>query len=617
MLSTHDPIICYMPTIQHDELLYSLLARVVVCNAMGDPRSYLEKLFGSRNVVPGIDLPTRLNELHNRLGTCSPFDTVAELIDRSTLYPYHRPFLTMERHSAVQNIILSGDGKRLKTLLGRVANRFGANPPLRYCPVCVTHSIECGGVPYWHRAHQLPGVSHCIEHEMLLNTFVTSSSLSHKQTLQLPPCRSDLPICDFVPDEHQIRFALLSQSLLEMQLPSLHPTARTGIYETAISAQGLVNKKNRIDHKAVAEALLLHYNGFRSFVHRDRLLSSSAQPLGWVRALLDRPLRSMHPICHLLLIGFLFKTVAEFAKAIENYALDRKNNDHLENDIPIPLAGSRNQAMRSLLTNTALSCRSVAKLMNLSVTTVVSRRRSLGVVIQERRKNLTSTRINSIVLALEAGTTPQKIAAQLHVSLSAVYRLLAESSELNQRYNFERRRLELAARRQHWLQSIAAYNTFSLRELRTIDAATYAWLWRHDSLWLQSTNATLPKTTIRSKRVDWAARDAVLCHRLQKFVNKIEKLVDRPRISKSFMLRELGEAMVSKNIDRMPGLKQLISQTTETCLAFQYFRIDRAIIELSSLGISLSLWRIQRRAGIKNFNQVLRNYVEKKIATFS
>lgn len=122
MLPTHDPIICYMPAIQHDELLYSLLARAVACNAMGDPRSYLEKLFGSRNVVPGIDLPTRLNELHNRLGTCSPFDTVAELIDRSTLYPYHRPFLTMERHSAVQNIILSGDGKRLKTLLGRVAN---------------------------------------------------------------------------------------------------------------------------------------------------------------------------------------------------------------------------------------------------------------------------------------------------------------------------------------------------------------------------------------------------------------------------------------------------------------------------------------------------------------
>lgn len=140
--------LCFIPQLLSDELIYSWLGRLVAVNALGHPKEYLNQLFGTQNIVPCVDLPTHLEALHDRLGGNAPYGSIEQLIELGTLYPYHRPFLTKERHEQVHNILIRNDGKALKVLIGRVANRFGANHPLRYCAICTIEDTQTFGTPY-------------------------------------------------------------------------------------------------------------------------------------------------------------------------------------------------------------------------------------------------------------------------------------------------------------------------------------------------------------------------------------------------------------------------------------------------------------------------------------
>lgn len=141
--------ISYVPELLPDELIYSWLGRVIMVNSLGYPKDCLYQLFGNRNVIPCIDLPTSLSSLQRNLGNNLPFISLGEALEKGTLYPYHRPFLTPVRDQLIQEMMINGHGKGLKVLMGRVANRFGANPPLRFCKDCIKADTVLYGTPYW------------------------------------------------------------------------------------------------------------------------------------------------------------------------------------------------------------------------------------------------------------------------------------------------------------------------------------------------------------------------------------------------------------------------------------------------------------------------------------
>jgi hypothetical protein len=211
--------LCFMPTLLPDELLYSLLGRLAAINVLGPSKRRMYQLFGSKNVIPSRDLPTQLQLLHYRLGPNSPWESAAELIETGTIYPYHRPFFMPERHRSIEKIMLFGGGKGLKSLMGRLANRFGANPRLRHCSLCVQSDIATYGAPYWHRAHQLPGIISCYKHQINLVPHDELLAGSDKQRLILAPCH-DVPSVVQQSDAPQVAFANLSRDLLEARMPA-------------------------------------------------------------------------------------------------------------------------------------------------------------------------------------------------------------------------------------------------------------------------------------------------------------------------------------------------------------------------------------------------------------
>ena len=608
---TPSPFLSYVPDLLPDELLYSLLGRLTAYNAFTNPREYLTILFGTKNIIPSVDLPTALRSLQQQLDRQSPFKSVEQMIDAATLYPYHRPFLTPERHDRVHSILLKGGGKGLKILLGRVANRFGANPPLRYCPACCQDDTQNHSYPYWHRVHQLPGITSCAIHGIDLVAYISPSESTDRQKLQLVPTTSNrgrVPKTESA--SSQVAFAKISSELLAMNLPVLGTSRWQGAYTMAASQNGFADANGRIIYDRLVREMLGHYSEFSEFQHQRRILSTPKQPLGWLRTIFERPDRSSHPIFHLLLIGFFFGTVKAFADSmvsVQGWGDSTQNDDK---STAIDLAIQRTEAQTAtLLKDESLSSRTVASILGVSVNTVVSRRRAMGVKVSSRRKRLNDRLLITIEKALISGESPSAVAQKLGVSLTTVYRIRRESPPVLAAQLLVRADTLRSGYRSRWEKAITRSSRSGIGEIRRKDPAAYAWLYRNDKEWLMASLKHLAsKRPSGQARIDWNARDGQLCERLKEVYNNLRSEDRGSRISKTTLLRPLGEATVTRNLRRLPMVGQMLVKMVESREDFQRFRVNRSINHLLSKGIPLSLWRIQRNAGIKQWSHDLRNY---------
>jgi len=613
--------VSYAPALLPDELLYSWLARVAALNAMGAPRDVLDLLFGCRTLVPSVDLPTRLLAMAHRLGGWLPFATLDQLLEGGTLLPYHRPFLTAENHLRAHHCLLHGNGQGLKTLMGRVANRFGAHPALRSCPGCLADSWSRYGSLYWMRRHQLPGVNCCAIHGVPLQGMPLQAR-THRQRLLLPiatPGRQRAILAD----ARQLRFAQLSQDLVEGALPVIAPVQRAATYRTAALALGYGTRRGRVDFPTLVDAVRQRFDDFESFDHQRRLLSTAAQPLSWLRPLFDKPQRSLHPICHLLLIEFLFGSVAAFKAACaacdvvpQARALDNPSLAQAATAPGSPGAAgvhaspsARANDHEDILRDLSLSCREVAARIGKSVTTVVAWRRARAIPIRERRKSLHQTVIDRVLKSIGSLCSLPAVAAQTGVSLSSVYRILAQYPATPRPRQDASDIAQEPLRRARWVAALRACgkNGIGLVTAARVRAgADYAWLYRHDRVWLASTTPKAePPSPHRSKgpdRVDWARRDAELCQLLQLQIGVLREEVPPRRLTKARLMRPLGETMVRRNLGQLPELDALLNRSVESALAFGMRRVDHAIALLAREGTQLQIWRIQRLAGLRSWS---------------
>lgn len=584
---------------------------------MGTPRECLMQIFGCATFLPGIDLPTRLLSVHERLLDWCPFTTIDQLLNSATLLPYHRPFLTETRYASVREILLQGDGKGLKTQMGRVANRFGANPSLRWCFKCMIESTTHQGSPYWMRRHQLPGVNCCTRHGIQLQ-YVPLCTRTDKQRFVVP-----VASCTGAPqvkaDLRQLHFAQLSEELLIAGLPVTAPEQRSAAYRHAALELGLSTRHGRIDHRGLVQAIRQRFDDFESFDHRERLLSSLVNPLAWAKDLFERPERSLHPICHLLLIKFLFGSVAAFEKAYLALTETASAGHHKETQITAPFSFSSKEPSSDInyeatLRDTSLSCRKVATLLDRSVTTIVTQRRTRGVQIRERRKTLTSSLLGKVQLELRTDASLPLVANRSGVSLSTVYRILREHPSLRKTHKDLCLKAETRIRRQRWSSALRhTHGDTGVNAARTIAAADYTWLYRHDRAWLTSITRSHRSPRKAVSRVDWEKRDALLYQELLAQIPRLRGKVPPERITKSQLIRPLGETMIRNNLRHLPRLHAHLNEASESHEAFRIRRVDFAISELARTGFDLQLWRIKKMAGIRLWSDALTVHVNNEV----
>lgn len=409
---------------------------------------------------------------------------------------------------------------------------------------------------------------------------------------------------------------------------------RATTYRTAALALGYGTGRRGVDFPALVDALRQRFDDFEGFDHQTRLLSTAAQPLSWLRPLLDKPQRSLHPICHLLLIEFLFGSVAAFKAACAAYdvapqarALD---NSSIARAATAPGGPGAAEAHASpsaraidhedTLRDLSLSCREVAARIGKSVTTVVAWRRARAIPIRERRKSLHPTVIERVLKAIGSLRSLPAVAARTGVSLSSVYRILTQYPATTRPRQDASDTAQGPLRRARWLAALHASGKEGIglvTAARARAGADYAWLYRHDRVWLAAaTLKAAPPSQNRNDRpvrVDWVQRDAELCQRLQQQLSMLRDEVPPRRLTKTRLMRPLGETMVSRNLGQLPKLDALLDRAVESALAFGLRRVDYAVALLARDGAHLQLWRIQRLAGLRRWSTALTAHANHQI----
>ncbi len=158
-----------------DELIFSVFSRYYVRSGYLTYRAVAEDLYVNPANKPSIEFCNLLTEdTIKAITETMPFD---DFLFGHSMVNYYNAFLPEEKQSRVVNLTLSMNLKELTNLLPLPKSKYIRY--LRFCPLCVKEDREQYSEPYWHRSHQLYGVTCCSVHGCYLvdsNVPITSEA---------------------------------------------------------------------------------------------------------------------------------------------------------------------------------------------------------------------------------------------------------------------------------------------------------------------------------------------------------------------------------------------------------------------------------------------------------
>ncbi|ANE45859.1 hypothetical protein SY83_05555 [Paenibacillus swuensis] len=300
-----------------DELVCSLIARKVHYLGKKGYKRTLHSMFGSPHVQNKYDLPSRLEDLSHATNL-----EVDELLYNHTLYPYYYSFLTdKQRENLTRSMIKgAGTGRSPNQYAGLTRSLIRSNTQLFLCPLCMKEDINSVGEPYWHRAHQLPGVLVCYKHNVMLHsccpTCKSAIGFTTINEICITPafCASGHNLTLTVQNHDENLFIVAVESYTLLRGIISDNTIIQQKYLQALRNKGHINKLRTsvIDHHFLMEQFFERFSPeFLRVIHVDIPQSDNKQ--SWFRKILrNQYTKNMHPIYHLLMMVFLSNTIASF-----------------------------------------------------------------------------------------------------------------------------------------------------------------------------------------------------------------------------------------------------------------------------------------------------------------
>jgi len=154
-------------------------------------------------------------------------------------------------------------------------------------------------------------------------------------------------------------------------------------------------------------------------------------------------------------------------------------------------------------------------------------------------------------------------------------------------------------KRKQWRDLIGKTSIKKARKLPG-GGALYAWLYRNDRDWLLAFNrAHQSQSVVRQKKVDWRARDRVLTKQLLSVIEQLDSVIEGPRRSKNFFLKQLEDyGTVSKRLNLLPLLSCTLNRYQESIFEFQARRLAITVIKTKQTSEGMSRWQLMRSASI-------------------
>jgi hypothetical protein len=455
------------------------------------------RLFGSNYSGLLHDFPARLGELARR--TEGRVGAPRELALKHTLLGYFLPFTGAASGEAILAAVEAAAVPDLKMRLGIPASGIGGYHPLRWCPECVHRDRKDIGWAIWHVDHQSPSTLVCIEHQRpLMQTWHTISPV-HRREWLVPEGSSKEPRYEVkVRDDKTLaillRLARLSADVFELEPGTLDPSTTSRIYRTWAASHDALTRGGSV-RLATAQAQLQPSFGLVNTVFQDLgPVSCTLNLPGILSSLMRSTPRPVHPTKHLVLMALMFDRpvgLSDIASAISSAGKtdERGQTTPAENGQRGEIDDAR--ALFLELVGAGQSVRSAALEVGVSATTGVRWALQAGVTFTSRAKSIKGDVLTGVIAALDNGADRVAVSREYGVSATSVNRLLSTNHALRDKWADARHE---RARQSHRAAIQAAYAQDPLctqRELRSRNAASWTWLYRHDREWLISAAPSL------------------------------------------------------------------------------------------------------------------------------
>ena len=564
-----DGAVNFFPTPYPDELLYSVLGRY--CIRSGNIREIhnIQDMFGSRNVIASMELPTQLEALIANMPVNTKY-TAEQFIYKHTLFPFYAAFIPSKRAKEIVQAMKNGEGKTIYIKIGLVSNTVILNRFFRFCPECFKKDIETFGEPYWHRIHQVTGVFVCLKHKMPLCDSTELIRAGNRQRF-ISASHENCIVEKEISYSNDLMKKMLWMAedvevLLNNQLQFREPEWFRSQFRAKLIEKGYARMNNYIHQKKLKQDFVDFYgHEYLALVQSPVSVNSG----GWLPDMVRNNDRTTYSIRYLLLARFLGIPIVDL------FNTKLGSNDEDENNID---AYQELWDQRLIeLAQSGLSIREISDILKSSTKTIRKAIDRLG--IEEFWK-------------FNGG------GKYLHSKFTDT-----------EEFRMKRERL-----REEWLELHAQYPDKSSSQIRKNNDGVYAWLKKYDSEWMEE-NYRRIKTVVNT--VDWDKRDAELLPKVKEVVKEMKQ--GKPeRITWGGIGRKLGiSGWFAKSKNKLPFTKKYVDSVVENLQEFQIRKIQWGMSQLEGEGKEIKLWNLVETAGVKprymkNISKEIKKILEEK-----
>jgi len=624
----------FFPVPYEDEVLYSVLARYHVRSGNTSYKATMQDLFSSISVTAVMDLPSNIQNLVNNMPLNSRY-TEEYLIKSHTLFPFYSAFLPPERAEQVFESMKGENGGSIYSRTGIMASSIVLNQYFKFCPVCVKEDKLRYGELYWHRVHQIPGILVCPKHYVPLYDSQVPirgyNKYQYKAASEENCVKPDIDMI-YADDvfEKLVRLAEDAQVLLNSDFEKRNIEWYKEQYLAKMMEMGFATSNGKVYQKDFIKEFIDYYGEKFLDIVQSRIDVDNDS--NWLMDMIRKKNKTAHPIRHLLLARFLGITIDNlFNKKLEYKPFGdgpwpclNAAADHYLKPVVFDLKVSHSTDSKCPVGTFSCACGFVYTRSGPDGSEDARYRfgriKRFGQVWDERLKELVdqklSLRETARLLGVDSNTV-KKYAKKLGLTTYWEKRSEADGVYDNEGNSYSSMNLDKDYYREKWNELRKQYPEMGKTQLRQVDKALFAWLYRNDREWLNKNSPDKKVANAVNSRVDWNQRDNEILSQIKEIVDKMLNSDGKPeRITVSLVGSRLGiRGLLEKHLGKLPKTKAYLDSVKETNHDFRLRRIHWAVKELEKEGEELQLWKIMRKAGIREEYEIeIENYINRQFS---
>ena len=336
------------------------------------------------------------------------------------------------------------------------------------------------------------------------------------------------------------------------------------VYRKKLYAAGFGCRGNKVDIAKAAIEYVDAVQPLRYVRELSVLPKTIGEGVNFLSCMIRRHRYAAHPLLHLSLIYWLFDTWSSF---MSSYTLARNESlfvavsEIIKDDvIAHEETDPRKAALIGFVRDKAESVRSAANKIGIDTTTAMAWLAASGIATKRRSKIIRGELREHLIADLIRGIDKNTAASEYKISTQSITTLLRTEPGLNAAWLKARLQQKTREMRQDWSKLVAECSEHGTKHLRSLAPATYAWLYRNDSVWLKQAVEDIPKVRKGNHRnLDWSARDLDIAGQIRQVALQIIREEPGRKIKRWQLFQRIPDLRAKLDVlERLPLTRQAI-----------------------------------------------------------